>query len=82
MDKVTPFLWYDGQAEEAAALYVSLFKNSKIVSVTRYGNAGPGPKGTAMTVVFELDGFERARPERRDQALRPGDARRRGVSRG
>ena len=56
MDTVTPFLWFDGQAEQAAELYVSLFKNSRIVSVARYGEAGPGPKGTAMTVVFELDG--------------------------
>jgi predicted 3-demethylubiquinone-9 3-methyltransferase (glyoxalase superfamily) len=56
MDKVTPFLWFDTQAEEAAKFYVSLFKNSRIVSVSRYGEAGPGPKGTAMVVTFELDG--------------------------
>ena len=56
MDKITPFLWYDGQAEEAAAFYVSVFKNSRILNVTRYGDAAQGPKGTAMTVVFELDG--------------------------
>jgi predicted 3-demethylubiquinone-9 3-methyltransferase (glyoxalase superfamily) len=56
MQKITPFLWFDGKAEEAMNLYVSLFKNSKIVSVTRYGEAGPGPKGTVMSATFELDG--------------------------
>jgi predicted 3-demethylubiquinone-9 3-methyltransferase (glyoxalase superfamily) len=56
MSKVTPFLWFDGQAEQAAAFYVSLFPNSRIVNVTRCGDAGPGPKGSAMTVSFELDG--------------------------
>jgi predicted 3-demethylubiquinone-9 3-methyltransferase (glyoxalase superfamily) len=56
MSKVTPFLWFDGQAEQAAAFYVSLFPNSRIVNVARYGKAGPGPEGTAMTVLFELDG--------------------------
>lgn len=56
MQKIVTFLWYDNQAEEAANLYVSTFKNSKITSVSRYGEAGPGPKGTAMVVVFELDG--------------------------
>src|SRR3990172_3032030 len=58
MQKITPFLWFDGQAEEAANLYVSLFKNSKIVEVARYGEAGPGPAGTAMTVAFQLEGQE------------------------
>ena len=58
MPKITPFLWFDNQAEEAANFYVSIFKNSKIVKVTRYGEAGPGPKGSAMTVVFQLDGQE------------------------
>jgi predicted 3-demethylubiquinone-9 3-methyltransferase (glyoxalase superfamily) len=56
MSKVTPFLWFDGQAEQAAAFYVSLFPNSRIVNITRCGDAGPGPKGSAMTVSFELDG--------------------------
>jgi predicted 3-demethylubiquinone-9 3-methyltransferase (glyoxalase superfamily) len=56
MTKITPFLWFDTQAEEAARFYVSIFKNSKIVSVARYGDAGPGPKGSVMTVAFELDG--------------------------
>ncbi len=54
--KITPFLWFDNQAAEAAEFYVSIFKNSKIVSVNRYGEAGPGPKGSVMTVVFDLDG--------------------------
>ena len=58
MPKITPFLWFDGKAEEAMNFYVSIFKNSKIVSVTRYGEAGPGPKGTVMTAKFELDGQE------------------------
>jgi predicted 3-demethylubiquinone-9 3-methyltransferase (glyoxalase superfamily) len=56
MQKITPFLWFDGQAEEAANFYVSVFKNSKIVSATRYGEAGPGPKASIMTVEFELEG--------------------------
>ena len=54
--KITPFLWFDGNAEEAMNLYVSIFKNSKVVSVTRYGEAGPGPKGTVMAATFELEG--------------------------
>jgi predicted 3-demethylubiquinone-9 3-methyltransferase (glyoxalase superfamily) len=54
--KITPFLWFDGKAEEAVNFYVSVFKNSKTLSVSRYGDAGPGPKGTVMTVAFELDG--------------------------
>ena len=58
MQKITPFLWLDHQAEEAAKFYVSLFKNSKILSVTRYGEAGPGPQGTVMTVTFLLEGQE------------------------
>ncbi|MDB5446647.1 MAG: hypothetical protein JWQ97_1964 [Phenylobacterium sp.] len=57
MHKITPFLWFDHQAEEAAQLYVSLFPNSRVTGVTRYGAAGPGPQGQAMTVSFELDGL-------------------------
>jgi len=57
MQKISPFLWFDTQAEEAAKLYVSVFPNSKITGVTRYGAAGPGPEGQAMTVAFELDGL-------------------------
>lgn len=56
MQKITPFLWFDTQAEDAARLYTSVFKNSKITRVNRYGDAGPGPKGTVMVVEFELDG--------------------------
>jgi predicted 3-demethylubiquinone-9 3-methyltransferase (glyoxalase superfamily) len=56
MPKITPFLWFDTQAEEAAKFYTSIFKNSEIVSVARYGEAGPGPKGSVMTVAFKLDG--------------------------
>ncbi|HEX9193140.1 MAG TPA: VOC family protein [Burkholderiales bacterium] len=58
MKKITPFLWFDGQAEEAMNFYVSVFKNSKAGSVTRYGEAGPGPKGTVMSVTFTLEGQE------------------------
>jgi predicted 3-demethylubiquinone-9 3-methyltransferase (glyoxalase superfamily) len=58
MQKITPFLWFDGKAEEAANFYVSIFKNSKIGNVSRYGEAGPGPKGTVMIVTFSLDGQE------------------------
>ena len=54
--KITPFLWFDHQAEEAATFYTSIFKNSKIETVTRYGDAGPGSKGSVMTIAFELDG--------------------------
>ncbi len=58
MQKITPFLWYDGKAEEAMNFYVSIFKNSKVVGVTRYGEAGPGTKGSVMTATFELEGQE------------------------
>ena len=56
MKGITPFLWFDHQAEEAANFYVSIFKNSTIVTVSRYGDAGPGPKGSVMLVKFQLDG--------------------------
>lgn len=56
MPKITPFLWFDHQAEEAALFYTSIFKNSKIDAVSRYGEGMPFPAGTAMTVAFELDG--------------------------
>jgi len=56
MQKITPFLWFDNNAEEAMNYYVSIFKNSKVLNVTHYGDAGPGPKGTVMTAEFELDG--------------------------
>ena len=54
--KITPFLWFDHQAEEAASFYVSLFEGSRVVTVSRYGEGGPGPKGSAMVVEFELAG--------------------------
>ena len=56
MQKITPFLWFDNQAEEAVNFYVSIFKNSKVLGVSRYGDAGPGPKGTVMSATFQLDG--------------------------
>lgn len=56
--KITPFLWFDNQAEEAANLYVSIFENSRVTGINRYGEAGHGPAGTAMTVSFELEGQE------------------------
>jgi len=56
--KITPFLWFDKRAEEAAQFYVSIFKNSKILHVSRYGDAGPGPKGSVMVVNFQLAGQE------------------------
>jgi predicted 3-demethylubiquinone-9 3-methyltransferase (glyoxalase superfamily) len=56
MQKITPFLWFDNQAEEAMNFYLSIFKNSKKLTVTRYGPAGPGPDGSVMTAVFELNG--------------------------
>jgi predicted 3-demethylubiquinone-9 3-methyltransferase (glyoxalase superfamily) len=58
MQKITPFLWFDGNAEEAANFYISIFKNSKMGNISRYGDAGPGPKGTAMSVKFHLEGQE------------------------
>ena len=58
MQKITPFLWFDNKAEEAINFYVSIFKNSRIGSVTRYGEVGPGPKGMVMTAMFELEGQE------------------------
>src|SRR5712691_884858 len=56
MQKITPFLWFDNNAEEAAQFYTSVFKNSKILSISRYGDAGPGPKGSVMVVSFQLEG--------------------------
>src|SRR5256712_10692868 len=58
MQKITPVLWFDGKAEEAMNFYTSIFKNSKVVGIMRYGEAGPGPKGTVMSVTFQLDGQE------------------------
>ena len=56
MQKITPFLWFDGKAEEAVNFYVSIFKNSRVGTITRYGDAGPGPKGTVMIATFQLEG--------------------------
>jgi predicted 3-demethylubiquinone-9 3-methyltransferase (glyoxalase superfamily) len=58
MHKITPFLWFNDNAEEAVNFYVSIFKNSKIGSVSRYGDGGPKPKGMVMTMTFQLDGQE------------------------
>lgn len=56
MQKITPFLWFNGNAEEAVNFYVSIFKHSAVLSLSRYGDAGPGPKGTVMSATFQLDG--------------------------
>ena len=56
--KITPCLWFDGQAEEAATFYTSIFPNARILDIARYGAAGPGPEGSVMTVNFELNGQE------------------------
>jgi predicted 3-demethylubiquinone-9 3-methyltransferase (glyoxalase superfamily) len=58
MQKITAFLWFDGKAEEAVDFYTSLFKNSKVVSITRYGEEFPGVKGKVLTAIFQLDGQE------------------------
>jgi len=56
MQKITPFLWFDTEAEEAARFYTSVFENSRIIDTRRYGEAGPGPNGSVMSVTFMLDG--------------------------
>ena len=58
MQRITPFLWFDGKAEEAMNFYVSVFKNSKVVNVSRCGDQGPGPKGSVMSATFQLEGLE------------------------
>ncbi len=58
MQKITPFLWFNDQAEEAVNFYLSVFKNAKLLAMTRYGEEGPGPQGSVMTVAFALDGNE------------------------
>lgn len=58
MQKITPYLWFDDQAEEAVNFYTSIFKNSKILNVSRYPEGAPGPAGKVMTATFELDGQE------------------------
>jgi len=56
MQKIIPSLWFDGKAEEAMNFYISIFKNSRVLNVSRFGDAGPGAAGTVMAVSFELDG--------------------------
>jgi predicted 3-demethylubiquinone-9 3-methyltransferase (glyoxalase superfamily) len=56
MQKINPFLWFEANAEQAVNFYTSIFKNSKIKNIARYGDAGPGPKGTVMTIAFQLEG--------------------------
>ena len=58
MQKITPFLWFDGQAEQAMNFYVSIFKNSKVLSVNRYGKGAPLPEGTVLTASFDLNGMK------------------------
>jgi predicted 3-demethylubiquinone-9 3-methyltransferase (glyoxalase superfamily) len=58
MQKITPFLWFDGNAEEAANFYISIFRNSKMGKISRYGDAGPGLKGSVMSVTFQIEGQE------------------------
>lgn len=67
MQNIRPCLWFDNQAEEAANFYVSLFENSRIIDISRYGEGAPFPAGTALTVLFEIDGM-------RVQALNGGPA--------
>ncbi len=58
MQKITPFLWFNEDTEEAVNFYTSIFKNSKVGRITRYGDEGPGPKGKVMTATFQLEGLE------------------------
>lgn len=58
MQKITPFLWFDHQAEEAMNFYLSVFKDSQVLSINRYGAEGPGPEGTVMTAKFVIEGQE------------------------
>ena len=58
MQKITPFLWFDGKAEEAMNFYTSIFSDSEVLNIMRYGDAGPGPKGTVMSATFRLNGQE------------------------
>jgi predicted 3-demethylubiquinone-9 3-methyltransferase (glyoxalase superfamily) len=56
MGRITPFLWFDGRAEEATNFYVAIFPNSRVLNISRNGGSGPGPKGGVMSTTFELDG--------------------------
>jgi predicted 3-demethylubiquinone-9 3-methyltransferase (glyoxalase superfamily) len=58
MQKITPFLWFDGNAEEATNFYTSIFRNAKVGNISRYGEAGPGPAGSVLTASFELEGLQ------------------------
>ena len=58
MQKITPFLWFDGNAEEAMNFYTTIFRNAKVGSISRYGEAGPGPAGSVLTASFELEGLQ------------------------
>ena len=58
MQKISPFLWFNDNAEEAVSFYTSIFKNAKILAVARYGEAGPGPNGSVMTINFQIEGQE------------------------
>ena len=58
MQKIVPFLWFDGKAEEAMNFYTSVFKNAKVGNIMRYGEAGPGPKGSVLSATFQLEGLE------------------------
>ena len=58
MQKITPFLWFNDNAEQAVKFYTSIFKKSKVLKVARYGDAGPGPKGSVMTIEFQIEGQE------------------------
>lgn len=58
MQKISPFLWFNDNAEEAMTFYVSIFKDAKVLNVSRYGDAGPGPKGSVMSATFQLEGQE------------------------
>ena len=58
MQKITPFLWFNDNAEQAVKFYTSIFKKSKVLEVARYGDAGPGPKGSVMTIEFQIEGQE------------------------
>ncbi|MGQ9426577.1 VOC family protein [Gilvimarinus sp. F26214L] len=58
MQKITPFLWFDNQAEEAVEFYTSVFRDAKIGTIARYGKEGPGPEGSVMTASFEIEGME------------------------
>ena len=82
MPQLTPCLWFDTEGEDAAQLYTSVFPNSKILEVTRYGAAGPRPEGTVMTVSFELDGQKfLGLNGRTSRSMRPSPSRSRAATR-